>query len=66
MPFRRTGIAFRTEGYFFASHAEKTHQELTKRNWTNVRVTGFGNAVRIAFDDVFERIDVAYQIPHRI
>lgn len=63
MPFRKTGIAFRTAGNRFASHAEKTHQELTKRNCTIVRVTGFGKAVRIAFDDVLDRIDVAYQTP---
>jgi len=29
-----------------------------------VRVTGLGRAVKMAFDEVFVRMEVAYQTPH--
>ena len=63
IPFRRTGTALRKGGYTLASQAAKMHHEQTKRNWTMVRVTGFGRAVRMALDEVFDRIEVAYQKP---
>ena len=66
MPLFRTGKAFRTDGLCFAAHERNRHQEETSRNWTIVSVTGLGNAVKIAFDDAFERIDAENQIPHSI
>lgn len=66
MPFFNTGIASRKVVLCLASQDRKTHQKETSRNWITVKVTGFGNAVRIAFEEVFVRIDVAYQTPHRI
>ena len=62
----KTGRALRTEALCRASHEPKIHQEQTKRNCTIVRVMGLGKAVRMAFEEVFDRIDMAYQTPHRI
>ena len=40
------------------------HQKETSRNCTIVKVTGLGNAVKIAFEDVLVKIDVEYQNVH--
>ncbi len=61
----RTGISVRKEWYLRASAAEKKHQDDTKANCIRVRVTGFGKAMRMDLEDVFDMMDVAYQIPHR-
>lgn len=66
MPFRRTGAALRNRGIFLASHEEKTHQEQTKRNCMSVSVIGLLKAVRIALEEVLDKIEVAYQTPQRI
>lgn len=66
IPFFRTGNAFLIGACLRASQAANIHQEDTKRNCTTVKVTGFGSAVRMALDDVLERIEVAYQTPQRI
>merc|ERR1711939_827030 len=41
------------------------HQRYTSRNWMTVRVTGRLRAVKMALDEVFVRMDVAYQRPQR-
>lgn len=41
------------------------HSPETKRNCTRVRVTGIGSAVKMALEDVFERMEVPYQTPQR-
>lgn len=61
MPFFNTGRASRTATLRLASHERKIHQKDTSINWTTVKVIGFGRAVRIAFDEVFVRIEDAYQ-----
>ena len=66
MPFFRTGTAFRNDAFFFASHERKIHQKDTSMNCMIVNVTGLGRAVKMAFDDVFVRIEVAYQKPQSI
>ena len=65
-PFLRTGIARLSAPLCFAAQERIKHQEHTKKNCMTVRVTGIGSAVKIAFEDVFERIEVAYQTQHSI
>ena len=62
----RNGIVCFMRGYFLASAARNKHHPETNANCTTVRVTGFGRAVRMAFEDVFEKIDVIYQMPQSI
>lgn len=62
MPFFRTGTVFRSVGLCFASHERKRHQNETRKNCMVVRVTGFGKAVNMAFDDAFEKMDVMNHI----
>lgn len=61
MPFFNTGKASRTATLRLASQERKMHQKDTSMNWTTVKVIGFGRAVRMAFDEVFVRIEEAYQ-----
>lgn len=63
MPFFNTGRASRTATFRLANQEKKRHQNDTRRNWTIVKVMGFGRAVKMAFEEVFVRIDVAYQMP---
>jgi hypothetical protein len=63
--FRNVSFCFK-RGYRRASAARNIHHDETKPNCTRVRVTGFGRAVRIAFEDVFEKIEVMYHIPQSI
>lgn len=65
MPFLRTGRAFRTEAFRLASHARKRHQKVTSANCMIVKVTGMGNDVKMALDEVFVMIEVMYQKAHR-
>lgn len=65
MPFFRTGSRSRTVELCLASQERNMHQKETRRNCTMVRVTGRGRAVKMAFEDVFVRIEVPYQSPHR-
>lgn len=65
MPPFRTGKALRTVALRLASHERKTHQKETNINWMTVRVTGLGSAVKMAFEEVFVRMDVAYQKVHK-
>jgi hypothetical protein len=65
MPFFSTGNALRTDALRFASHERKMHQKDTSKNCMTVRVTGRGKAVKIAFEEVFVRMDVAYHNAHR-
>ena len=39
------------------------HHPETKANWTVVRVTGFGSAVSMVFEDMFVKMEVMYQTP---
>ena len=64
IPDLRIGRARRSLKLRLAIHGSATHQEDTKKNCITVRVMGLGKAVKIALDDVFERIDVAYQTAH--
>jgi len=66
MPCLRTGAASRRVELCLAIQLEKTQRRETSRYWTMVKVTGFGNAVRMAFEDVLVNRDVAYQTPQRI
>ena len=65
MPYFRTGIAVLSRGHRRARAARNKHQEDTKANWTSVRVMGFGSAVRMALEEVFEKMDVMYHMPQR-
>jgi hypothetical protein len=49
-----------------ATNERKTHQKDTSRNCITVSVMGFGNAVKIALEEVLVRIEVAYQILQRV
>lgn len=66
IPFFNTGKVLRMEELYRASRAAKMHQEDTNRNCTTVSVTGLGKAVRMALDEVLERIEVANQTPQSI
>lgn len=65
IPLRSTGIELRSGGCIRAAHDSKKHHEHTNMNWISVNVTGLGRAVKIALDDVFDMIDVVYQMAHR-
>lgn len=66
MPNFRMGMVCFRRGYLRARAARNRHHDDTKPNCTRVRVIGFGSAVRIAFEDVLEEMDVMYQMRHRI
>jgi hypothetical protein len=63
MPYLRNGMVCFMRGYRLASAARKRHHPDTKANCMMVSVTGFGRAVRMAFEDVLEKMDVMYQMP---
>lgn len=58
-------MALRMAGLMRARNAAKMHHEQTNANCTTVRVTGLGSAVKIAFDEALDRMEVAYQRPQR-
>jgi hypothetical protein len=64
IPFFKTGIALRTLAYRLANQDRKMHQNETRKNCIIVSVIGFGKAVRMAFEDVFVKIDAANQVQH--
>ena len=64
-PFFSAGTAVRNRGYTLAIHPRNRHQEQTKANCINVRVTGFGNAVRMVLEEVFDMMDVMNQKAQR-
>lgn len=64
IPFFKTGSACRTLPFRLASQDRKKHQKDTRKNCIIVSVIGFGRAVKMAFEDVFERIDDANHIQH--
>lgn len=66
IPYFRNGIVCFMRGYFRARAASSRHQPDTKANWTVVRVTGCGRAVRITLEDMFVKMEVKYQTAHRI
>jgi hypothetical protein len=43
-----------------AAIVNSTHHDDTKPNWTKVSVTGFGSALRMLFDEVFDSADTRY------
>ena len=53
-------------GYRCATYAKNKHHNETKANWTSVRVTGFGKALRIDFEDVFVSAELRYQTKHSV
>lgn len=57
-------MASPTAGIVFASQAKKRQKTKTKRNWMTVRVTGIGNALSIAFEEVLVRAELKYQSKH--
>jgi hypothetical protein len=63
IPYFRKGIVCFMRGNRRANVASSRHQPETKANWTVVSVTGWGSAVRIAFEDMLVKIEVMYQIP---
>jgi hypothetical protein len=65
MPFFSTGRALRTEALCLASQEENRHQNVTRANCMTVNVMGLGSAVRMAFDEVLDKIEVENQIPQR-
>ena len=65
MPNLRAGIVDFKRGYDRASRARTTHHEDTKANCTTVSVMGFGNEIRIALEEVLDRMDVMYHMPQR-
>lgn len=42
------------------------HHPDTNANCMTVRVTGFGRAVRMALEEVLEKMEVMYHMPHNI
>ena len=66
MPFFKNGRALRTSALRLANQDREMHQNDTRKNCMIVSVTGFGNAVRIAFEEVFVRIDAANQVQQSI
>jgi hypothetical protein len=66
IPYFKKGIVCFKRGYFLASIAITRHQPDTKANCTVVRVMGRGSAVRMAFEDMFVKMDVIYQTPQSI
>lgn len=65
MPFRRAGIAVFREGKMAEQYVIRRHHRETNTNCIRVRVTGFGRALRIDFDDVLVTAEVIYQIRHK-
>lgn len=65
MPFRKTGRALRRGGWMRASQLRNRHQPQTNMNCTSVRVTGLEKAIKIALEDVLDKMDVAYQMAQR-
>src|SRR4051794_12250278 len=65
MPLRNSGTAFPSGRYTRASHDRNRQKPQTNMNWTRVRVTGLGKAMRMALEEVLDRIEVAYQMPQR-
>lgn len=65
MPYLRAGIMTFKRGNTVANQAKIRHHEETKPNCMSVRVTGLGKAVRIAFEDVFDMMEVEYHMPQR-
>ena len=53
-------------GKMVESQEKNRQRKATKKNWMSVRVAGFGNALRIDFEDVFVRALDMYHIMHRI
>ena len=66
IPCLSAGTAVFRAGKRCARYAEKIHQPETKANWTMLRVTGCGKALRMDFEDVFVRAEVMYQITHSV
>jgi hypothetical protein len=66
IPYFKNGIACFMRGYRFASAASMMHHPDTNANCTVVSVIGFGSAVRIAFEDIFVKMEVMYQTPQSI
>lgn len=66
MGWRRAVICLWNIGKMVASHEKKTQKEATKANWIRVSVAGFGNALRMALEDVFVRALDIYQMIQRI
>lgn len=66
IPFLSTGMSSRTVALRLASHEKKIHQNETSKNWTMVRVTGLGRAVRMALDEVLVMMEVKYHTPQSI
>jgi hypothetical protein len=60
MPFFSAGIDLFRVGNIEARYARMRHHMETDANCTIVNVTGFGNAVRIDFEDVLVSADVMY------
>lgn len=63
MPYFRKGRVCFKRGYLRANMARIRHQLDTKANCTQVRVTGRGRAVRIAFEDMLVMMEVMYHTP---
>jgi hypothetical protein len=60
IPYLRAGIVFLSAGNIVASHEKKRQKVATSRNWTRVRVAGFGKAFRIDFEEVLVRAEEKY------
>ena len=65
IPWRSTGIELRRGGWMRAAQDSNRHHEHTNMNWIRVKVTGLGKAVRMAFDEVLDMIEVVYQMAQR-
>lgn len=49
-----------------ASQEKRRQKEVTRENWTKVRVAGFGKTFRMALEEVFVRALEVYHIIQRI
>lgn len=65
IPFLSAGMAVFKRGKTEANCAKTRHHRETHANCTMVKVTGFGKALRMDFEDVFVSADVMYQTIQR-
>lgn len=66
MPFLSAGILLLNKGNTVDRYTSKRQDNGTNANCTIVRVTGFGRAFKMDFEDVFVTAEVMYQMRQRI
>ena len=64
--WRSAATCFFRNGKTDASQEKRRQKNATKPNWIRVSVAGFGNALRMAFEDVFVKALETYHTIQRI